>query len=232
MSIAPISPNNTSAITSTQLFNNSSINSGSQDSDGDNDGSRVSNGRGKFASAISQALSQLGVSTGDTSSTASTSNASSTTSTQDPQSAVTSFMQSLFAALHASSPANASNTSQVAAGNDSDGDNDGSTTSAVSGAAGKGHHHHGGGAHKLESDLQNLIQQVTSASNASTTGSSTPGSTSSNPNLDALQQGFNSLLSASGVSGSSATTLSSFLQSLSQSMQGATATGNIVTTKV
>jgi hypothetical protein len=231
MSISPIKPND-SAITSTQFLGISSVNSGAQDSDGDNDGSRVSGASGnggKFASAINQALSQFGISSAAASTTT---GASSTASTQDPQQALTSFMQNLFAALHGGTQSTAANTNQAAGRSDSDGDNDGSSTSAVSGATGNGHHHHhGGGVSKLEGDLQNLIQQLSSSSGQSASGSSTSGSTSSNSALDALQQSFNSLLSANGVSGGNAS-LSSFLQSLSQDLQGAPPTGNVVTAKV
>jgi hypothetical protein len=234
MSISSISGNN-SAIYSTQLSDLTSVNSNTQDSDGDNDGNRISGavGGGKFASAISQALTQLGV----TPATASnSSDASGTSTSQDPQQALASFMQSLFAALHAQSGTQAATSNNSAADNSSA---VGSVTSAttttnnnaVAGTAGEGHHHHhgGGGMGKLEGGLQNLIQQL-SSSGQDASGSSTSSSSSSST-LDALQQSFNNLLSADGASGSNVS-LTSFLQSLSQGLEGAPATGNVVTTKV
>jgi hypothetical protein len=233
MSISPINVNNP-AINSTQFLGISSTNSGAQDSDRNNQGSRLSGAsgvHGKFALVVSQALSHLGISFGASSSTSDT---SSTTSTQDPQQALDSFMHNLFAALHGNGTAQStiSSTNQAAGGSDSGGDNDGGGTSAVSGTSGNGHQqHYGGWVSNLESNLQNLIQRLSSSSSQGASDSSTAGSSSSNSALDALQQSFNGLLSANGVSGGNAS-LSSFLQSLSQDLQGAPATGNVVTAKV
>jgi hypothetical protein len=238
MSISPIASNN-SAIYSTQLLDLASVNSSAQNSDGDNNGNSISGvagSGGKFASAISQALTQLGVTSPAASSN---SNATDTSTAQDPQQALASFMQSLFAALHAQSG------TQTATSNNSTSDNSstvGAVTSttaatssnAVAGKSGEGHHHHhgGGGMSKLEGGLQNLIQQLSSSGqSASDSSTSTSDSNSSNSTLDALQQSFNNLLSADGASGNNVS-LTSFLQSLSQGLQGAPATGNVVTTKV
>ena len=227
MSVSSITGSN-AAIPSTQLTGISSVNSSGQDSDGDNDGSRVSGasgGGGKFASAIGQALSQLGISPGAATSTT-TSPSSTSSTTQDPQQALAAFMQNLFAALQSQSGQSGAAGSAAGAGAD--------PTAAVAGTAGHGHHHHhGGGMGKIEGGLQNLIQQLSSSSSSSASDSTTSGSSSgtSNSTLDALQQSFNSLLSTGGTSGSNAS-LSSFLQSLSQSMQGAAATGNVVSQKV
>jgi hypothetical protein len=228
MSISPIASNN-SAITTTQISGLAPVSSASQDADGDNGGSRVSSASsrgGKFASAISQALQQLGV---GVPSTDSTSGASGTTSTQDPKQALASFMQNLFAALQSQKGTSAAASTGSASGAVSSVSGAGSSAdgaSAAPAAAHNGHHHHGGGAmSKLESGLQSLEQQLSSSSDQSASGSS-----SSNPSLDALQQSFNNLLSVDGTSGSNPT-LSAFLQSLSQNLHGAPATGNVVTAK-
>ncbi len=232
MSISPI--NGSNSIYTTQYPYVTSTNSGSDT--GSSAGSVGAAGSGKFADAIQDALSQLGVSTNGTSSTASSSASSGTSdaaAAQDPQQALSAFAQSLFAALQAQSGGKA--------GNSSNGNSSGSSASganAISGASGGGgghhHHHGGGGVGKLESGLQNLIQQLSSSPGQDVTGSGTSDSSSSssaNSSLGALQQSFNNLLSADGASGSSAT-LSNFLQSLSQNLVGAPATGNVVSTRV
>lgn len=229
MSISPITSNN-SAIAATQFSGLTPVAATSKDCDGDNDGSRVSSasGRGgKFASAITQALAQLGVSAPSAGSTSGTSGAS---SAQDPKQALTSFMQNLFAALQSQNGTPAAASSGSASGTSASGAGantsvDGTTTGAAAATTGHGHHHHGGGGmSKLESGLQSLSQQLSSSSGQTTSGGP------SNPSLDALQQSFNNLLSADGASGSNAT-LNAFLQSLSQSLHGAPTTGNVVTTK-
>jgi hypothetical protein len=101
-----------------------------------------------------------------------------------------------------------------------------STTDATTAVAGHGHHH-GGGSGNIGSELQSLEQQLSSSSSGTTT--STSGTTSSSSATDALQQSFSNLLAANGASGSTAT-LGSFLQSLSQNLEGASPTGNIVNT--
>lgn len=220
MSISPISAN--SATASTQFSSTFPAASVTQDSDGDHDGSRVSSvsGGGKFAAAIGQSLAQLGVSPGQANSSSDASNAA---SPQDPQPALATFMQSLFAALHAQGgqQATASGGSIAGAG-----------MNAVAGTSVAGHHHHhGGGSSKLESGLQNLIQQLSSSSGQSASDASTTGSGSSGSTLDALQQSFNNLMTADGASGNGAS-LSTFLQSLAQNLEGAPATGNVISTKV
>jgi len=176
-------------------------------------------GASKFADAISAALSQV---TGSSSSTGTTAagSTSSTSGTGDASQAEATFAQNLFAALQ--SPAAASS---------------GSTGAAASGGAAPagGHHHHhgGGGGGKISSGLDSLASALTaSSSNTSTTDSSTDGSdtTGSDP-LSALQASFNNLLAANGQSSSSAS-LPQFLQTLSQNLQNAPATGNVVSTKV
>jgi hypothetical protein len=110
---------------------------------------------------------------------------------------------------------------------------------ALTPSAGHGHHHHHHGASgNLESGLQSLIQQL-SASTGGTSGTTTTGSSTSSPStsgvsspspaIAALQQSFGNLLTADGASNSGAT-LVSFLQTLSQDIQGTSSKGNFVNT--
>ncbi|MHB1333706.1 MAG: hypothetical protein ACYCY1_14015 [Sulfuriferula sp.] len=235
MSISNIGSN--PVISSLQFSGISPVASQGSNSDGDNDGSsvsRVGGNGGRFASAINQALAQIGVTPGSSSSVTGSSTAtdpnSTTASTQDPQQALAAFMQNLFASLQSqnSGQTNASNS-----GTDSDGDRDGSSAaSAVSGASGKGHHgHHGGGLGKMESSLQNLIQQISSSSPAAaSTDATTDSTTAADSASSSLQQSFQNLLAADGATGSNAS-LTGFLQALSQNLQGATSSGNVVSTQ-
>lgn len=231
MSIPTINTNN--SISSLQRSDVSQACSSIQDSGGgDNDASHISQtsgSGGKVASAIGQALAQLGVSPATTSGTSNAASTSDTSSTVDPQQALAAFMQNLFAALQpqTSQPATATNGSAVSTTNG----NDGASAIASGSGTGTGHrHHHGGGISKLEDDLQSLIQQLSSASDQGASGSSSSRPNSSSSADDALQQSFNNLLASNGGSGSSAT-LSNFLQSLSQNLQGTPAIGNVVSTK-
>ncbi len=220
------------ALVSTPFSGTQNVSSG-QDSDGDHDGSSVAQapgGGGKFASAISQALSQLSVSVGAGS--ASGASAASASPTQDSQQALATFILNLFAALQAQGGQNAPPSSSAAAAT---GAKNSEGVNGVANASGQGHHHRGGMS-KLEGGLQNLIQQLSSSSGSSAgaatststaTATSASASTSSSSTLDALQQSFNNLLAASG----SQATLASFLQSLSQNLQGAPATGNVISTQ-
>ena len=239
MSVSGIAGSNYILPQTNQVGNTPQTGSAGGDSDGDNDGSRVSGASGgsrspgAFLSAIFQALSQAGVS-GAPASTATP--AAAGTPAQDPLQALGAFMHNLFSALQ-SQGGQAAQTGQPAAqtGGDSDGDNDGSTGGA--GAAG-GHHRHGGGIAQMESNLQNLIQQLSSSASGSTaTGASTTapaaGTTAaaSSSNLGAtLQQSYQNLLSSMGVSGN-ASSLSDFLQAFSQNLQGIGSSGNVVNTK-
>jgi hypothetical protein len=185
-----------------------------KDSDGDYDGTRASapsssSGKGGLlASAIKQALSQIGATGSSTSAAA---------GTTDPQQALGLFIQNLFAALGAQ----AGQAAAAQGGKDSDGDNDGSSASSVSAPSGSGHHHHGGGKGGLEAKLQSLVQQLSTSS----TSPARDGSTVSP--LSALQQSFQSLLGSLGASGDPAT-LRGFLQTLSQDLQGVSPTGNMI----
>src|SRR5476651_144898 len=178
-------------------------------------------GASKFSDAISAALSQV-TGASSTSSTTAASSTSSTSGTSDSSQAEATFAQNLFAALQSQAggaPASGSS----------------STTASGGTAPAGGHHHHhgGGGGGKISSGLDSLASALTaSSSNTSTTDSSTDASdtTGSDP-LSALQASFNNLLAANGQSSSSAS-LPQFLQTLSQNLQNAPATGNVVSTKV
>lgn len=175
-------------------------------------------GASKFADAISAALSQVTGASSSTSTTAASST-SSTSGTSDASQAEATFAQNLFAALQ--SPAAASSGASGAA------------ASGTAPAGGHHHHHGGGGGGKISSGLDNLASALTaSGSNTSTTDSSTDAgdATGSDP-LSALQSSFNNLLAANGQSSSSAS-LPQFLQTLSQNLQNAPATGSVVSTKV
>jgi hypothetical protein len=171
----------------------------SQGNDPDGDGSRLRGGAGgRFASAINQALTQIGLTPPD---------ASSASATQDPKQAEQAFAQALFGALQGQNA-------------------DAAQGSGAAHKGGGGHHHHGGGgAGKVESGLQNLIQQLS----ASTTGA-TSAATSDTSALSALQTSFDSLVAANGGTPGNES-LSTFLQNLAQNLQGAPSSGNVVSTK-
>ncbi|MBA5607689.1 hypothetical protein H3H36_20230 [Duganella sp. FT3S] len=195
----------------TQFSSTGAVAPRGQDSDGDNDGSTGRTrgvgggvGGGRIANAIAQALSQLG-GTASTSATGATGATDATGASGDTKQAESAFAQSLFAALHAQS---------ASAGN------------GPGAAPGGAHHQHGGGGGRLAAGLQSLAQQL-SSSTSSTSGTSGSGSSQA---LSDLQTSFDKLLAANGQSGSGAT-LSQFLQSLSQNLQGAASSGNVVSTK-
>lgn len=222
MSISSISTTNLS-ITSTQLTGISQVVGNDPDGGGSNDTTRVggAEGGGRLAQAITQALAQLQTSS-DATGTDTSSNPDSA-STQNMQQALGAFMHNLFAVLHAQGGAPAqsgNNTDKV-----SDAENNAS--GPVQGEGGRHHHH--GGAGKLESGLQNLIQQLSSASGQASGDAGNPGAGSSNPALDSLQQSFNNLLAADGAASGSAS-LGSFLQSLEQRVPSAPSNGNAINT--
>lgn len=185
--------------------------------DGDNDGSRVAGGGGRhgfFASAIVQALSQLGVSAAVPGPSATGPAAvGAATSTQDA--ALHTFMHDLFAALHAvgGSPSNPASGAQAAstAGADNDGDHDGSG-SASAAEASDGRRDLGHALSGIESRLQTLIQQLSSA------GSPTSAGTTASP-ASSLQTDFQNLLTSLGAPDSQAS-LTGFLQSIANNLQG------------
>lgn len=205
------------AVSYTQFSSTGAVAPRGQDSDGDNDGSTGGSrgvgggvGGGRIANAIAQALSQLGGTTPTSGTTATdASGAAGTTgaagSGTDLRQAESAFAQNLFAALHAQSAG---------------------TGNAPGAGQGAEHHHHGGGGGRLAAGLQSLAQQLSSSS-SSTSGTSGSGGSQA---LSDLQTSFDNLLAANGQSGSGAT-LSQFLQSLSQNLQGAASSGNVVSTK-
>jgi hypothetical protein len=123
---------------------------------------------GKLLSAISDALSQIGV---NASATSGPGTDASSSSTQDPAKALASFMHELMAALHSQ---NSAQTAGAQGGTDGDGDNDGSGAGGV----GAGGRHHS----NIQADLQSLMQQLSSS------GSS--GTNSADGSLTNLQQSF------------------------------------------
>ncbi len=221
MSISGINSSNQSVGSS----HTSSMKSLIQDVDGDKldlKSSSGSQGRGGFASAIDQALSELGVSSAGSKPT----NSSTTdpSSNQDPQQALASFMQNLLSALHGSA------SSQSGIGKNVDDDNETSIKS-TGGVSHGGRHSHGMGASKVEQNLQSLIQQL-NTSNASNSNSTSTTSGTLQPSANSsgvLQQSFSDLLNANGIAGNHSS-LSNFLQTLSKDLQGATASGNIIST--
>ncbi len=185
--------------------------------------------------AVFSALSQAGVTGSTANSSAPPSSATPSSSGQDPLQALGAFMHNLFASLQSQGGQAATPSAQPPAqgGGDADGDHDGSAAASVSAPSGGHHHHHGGGgASQIESNLQSLIQQV-SASAPGTAATSSSGAIAASPiasTSSTLQQSYQNLLSALGVSGSSSS-LSSFLQALSQNLQGMSSSGNVVNTQ-
>ena len=179
-----------------QVFQTSQTNpSTAMGGDGDGDGSAGRAGNSTFASALMNALSQSGITVGSTSSGTTT---PSSGASQSPQQALQSFMQNLFAALHAQS-----------SGQNQTGENDRSGAAA---AGAMGSHH--GGIGKMEANLQSLIQQLSSG-------------TSMSPVDASLQQSYQNLIGTQGATGNQSS-LTSLLQTLSQNLQGVGMTGNIV----
>lgn len=192
-----------------------------QDADGDNDGGsgvRRGGGRGEFASAVFQALSQAGItlptpgsSTGGSASGGQDSDGDNdsgaqSASSSSAQQALHAFMHSLFQALNQTGAAQSSSVSN----------NDGSQ-SGSSGAV----HHHAGNRQQFAADAQQLLQSLTS------------GSRTGNPASSSLESSFQNLLQALGTSptsGSAQPTLQSFLQSLVQNLGGSAPqpSGNLV----
>jgi hypothetical protein len=199
------------------------------DSDGDNDGSRQSSRTGRtnpFATAILQALSNLGITipaapAGTTDSTTANSvnsvnpPAGNVAISQDQQQALSTFMHDLFSALHAQGTTSSGNTQNASnTGTDSDGDNDGSQGV-------QGYSHHGKGLNALASQLQSLVQQL-SSTDTSTTG------TAADTTGSGLQQDFNNLLASLGASDNQ-TSLSSFLGNLYDNLQANNPGANVTT---
>lgn len=255
MTISAISGSSYSLPQLNQVSSPRQRNGVSGDGDGDNDGSRVSGaaggtgGPGAFIAAIFQALSQTGVSGGTPAASATAnqvppdpSSATASNPPKDPLQALGAFMHALFAALE-NQGGQAAPGGQLASqgGGDGDGDNDGSANSSASSGvanASHGHHHHGGGLAKIESNLQTLIQQLSSGATGSSTidtsgtasNTASPAAASSPNPTASLEQSYQNLLATLGVAGNSST-LGSFLQSFSQNLHGAGKSGNLVNTQ-
>ncbi|HJV50224.1 MAG TPA: hypothetical protein VJ652_02120 [Noviherbaspirillum sp.] len=171
---------------------------------------------GGLADAIIQALSDIGVtgqsstdsSSTDSSSTASSDSSSASADSQSIAQAFGAFMHNLIGALRSQSESGATA--------------DGSQGSSDTVAQTQGARHHHGAAGNIQSDLQSLIQKLSSSSGS--TDSDSTGSTQSS-----LQQSFSNLLSTLGASNSDAT-VNKFLAALQSNLQGVTASGNIVNT--
>jgi hypothetical protein len=82
----------------------------------------------------------------------------------------------------------------------------------------------------MESDLDSLIQKLSSSSSSS---SSTDGTASSDSSTSELEGSFQNLLTALGASSGNSdsnSTLTKFLQALETRMQGMSPAGNVVNT--
>ncbi|MBI2799890.1 MAG: hypothetical protein HYX63_06310 [Gammaproteobacteria bacterium] len=189
------------------------------DSDGDNDGSRVARSggnAGRFAAAIEQALSQLGVSptssaigaasAGGTTTAVNSSAVGGSSAPRDPTAAMQTFMHDLFSVLRAmgNNSSNIANSAQTSSPT-------GSSNVAVSGGHG-GQHHRGFGAGGIQGNLQSLIQQLSSSTSA--TGNS------ADPTIAVLQKDVQSLFGASAGTSNNQTSLVGFLQAISNNLQG------------
>lgn len=179
-----------------------------------------------FFLALTQALSQVGVTVnsdgsttanGSSGTTIQTGAAASSSSSSDPAQALATFMQSLMAALHAE---NSQSSPAGQGGTDSDGDNDGSPAAGIHGHG----RHHG----RLQADLQSLIQQLSATTDSSSSGT-TASSSSGKPDssLSSLQQSFQDLTSVFGGGGTTAT-LQGFLQAFNNNLQNTSLDGNVV----
>lgn len=198
------------------------------DTDGDNDGSRgTKSGGGFLITALQNSLSSVGVGDiGASNNSGATSASSSSASGNDSQQALQNFLQTLLAALQsggADKQAESGNAGSETSSSTSTGT---ATTSATSPQA---HHHHHGGAGRLEAGVQNLLQELSSSTSSDASNTVTGGDT--NSALSSLQSSFSNLLAATGVSGQSAT-LTGFLQSLSQNLQGVGTAGGVVSAHV
>lgn len=194
---------------------------------------------GKLMEAITQALSQLGVST--TASTDETSGESNTT--QDAAQSLGDFMQQLFAALRGQNEVTGSTDSSQSQEDTTYQASNVAETSGQRPPPPPGNRPPGGpgGPGGLEADLSRLIEQL--SADDSTTSDSSDGSTTATASSDnsletTLQQSFQNLLATLGKSGTSTSSssdnqasLTTFLQALSQNLQGSSATGNVINTQ-
>jgi hypothetical protein len=216
----------------TQLLNSTSSARKYGSDDGAGASITASSG-GKFADAIGQALSQLGVSAvGSAGSSAgasgSATDGSSSSSDQGGSAAVASFADQLFAALQSQIGAQSGAQSSAAAtttdagsavsgvggasGGTSSTSGGGSVASApVSG--GGGHHHHGGGGGKVAGGLDSLIQQLSTSSDSVATSADGSGASAlATTGSDAV--GATATTSATGATANSARALQSSYDAL------------------
>ena len=161
---------------------------------------------GTFATALAQALRQVGL-TGTASGVTASGSSAATASSAGSQ-ALQAFTQSLYAALAAQNPT----ATQAGAAAQP-----GTGTSVGSG----GHHHHG---HGLRGEIASLIQQL-DASNAGGASSSTP---ATGTPLANLQQNYTHLVSALGGSSASGATLDNLLRSLAANLPSAQSAGGML----
>lgn len=172
---------------------------------------------GKLDSAVLQALSDIGIVTGDSSSSDSSTTTGDSTSTDtgtsNIASAFQSFMHTLMSTLHAQSASGQTDSSS------------GSDSSTVGQVQGDRPPPPPGGAGRMESDLESLIQKLSSSSTDSSSSTADSGTSD-------LQSSFQNLLTALGATSSADTgsTLNKFLQALETRMQGASSSGNVVNT--
>ena len=81
---------------------------------------------------------------------------------------------------------------------------------------------------KLESGINDLISQIGQSSSTGTSSDSSTGSSGSSA-LSALENSAANLFASTGIVGASVSgTLTSLLQSMQQSLQGAPVSGNVV----
>jgi len=179
---------------------------------------------GPFVDAILHALSQIdtgnganAATTGSPVSSTSSSSTSASGSSQDPSQALASFMQSLMQALHSQIPP-----SSAQDGTGGDG------TAQVAGTGGRHHHYH----HGLQTEMQGLLGQLSSADSSASGSSPTSGATASSTTdsaLSNLQQSYQNLLGALGNAGNSPT-LSNFLQTVASTMADNSSLGSVMST--
>ena len=200
-------------------------------------------GGGNLLDALKKALSALGL-TDTTATSSSVSQGSSSTSSADVNAALSTFMQSLMAALHAQQSGLFENSGASGSGASSASISVDGTQAA--GATGAPPSPPPGGSGRFASDLDNLIGELSSDDSSGSTdtidGSSDSTNTSSDSSVGAtdsstssadatLESSFQNLLSALGQ-GSSSTSLSDVLSKLASTAGAGKPTGNFIDTKV
>lgn len=197
------------------------------ESDGDVDRSRVTapvdtTGKsGLFATAISQTLFQIGV----TPTAANVATGAAPTGTQ--QQALNSFAQNLFGALQTVSQDNGTAATVRPGGTSKGSTKSASTSSSTASSASSSAATQPSNLSinsSLQNRLQNLIQELgTSSQDADSSSSSSDGQA-----LEQLQQSFQSLVSSQGGRKTQSTSLTNFLQTLSENLQDAPTSGTLI----